>query len=812
MINLGSALVNLGADLTGLDKDLGEAEKKTTSWASNLGGKVAKLAGGAILGGATLAVGAIVGIGAAAFDTANAIDVATGKAQAQLGFVTADAEQLGETIKNVYANNFGESIEDVGQAVADVSLQMNKWGEMTTEELGAATEKAISFRDAFGIEVNESTQAANTLMEQFGLTSDEAFTFIQAGLQNGLNASGDFLDTIGEYSNQFHEGGADAGEFFSVMMTGLQGGMLGTDKAADAFKEFRVRIQDGSETTRQGLEMLGFSVDDFLEKLATGQMTEAEAFNEVRKALKRTDDEATLMQAGVALIGTQFEDLGAAAVDAIDLAAVKTEELGAMTSDMNAQYNNLGTIFEGLKRKAAIGLAPIGEKLVEVVKKALPLVEKLMNGLLGWLSPQVEMIADKAGLFIDSLINGEGPKLMTWLESLRPILDTILAKIREWGPIILSQLIPGLRQLFTWGQSLAGVVLPILARVIGFVGDNMKIFGPILAAIGVAILALSSPVTLIIGAITLLATAWANNWGGIQEKVAAVWAFVQPVFEAIRAWLSENIPVAIEALKSFWDNVFVPAMAAAWGWVKDTVFPIIQDLIDWLGENIPVAIQALADFWTDTLQPAINDVWDFIQTKVIPLFEALWELLQVAGGLAITALQGLWQNVLQPALEDIWAFIDSKLMPIFRDIWEFLGETLGPVIRDLADGALAALKGAFEGISNAIDGVIGWLGDMADKLRGLELPDWLTPGSPTPFEIGLVGIGKVLKELNNVELPSLTGRLGDLSLAQAGGDTYNSESWNIGHLTFDVMAPSPGRAGDFADEMLKELRKRGRRR
>lgn len=807
MIDLGSAVVALGADAAGLDNALEGAKKKTTSWASGLGSKVGLLAGGAILAGATAAVGGIAAIGAAAFDTGNAIDTAVGKAQSQLGNMMSDSIEMGEAIKSVYGNNFGDSIEDVGQAISDTMQQMDRFGTMTQEELTSATEKAIALRDAFGLEVNETTSAANTLMEEFGLSADEAFTFIQSGLQNGLNAQDDFLDTIGEYSNQFKEGGASAAEFFSFMDTGLRGGMLGTDKAADMFKEFVVRIQDGSETTRGGLEQIGISVDEFLAKLASGEMTEMEAFNEISKALKRTDDAAVQMQAGVALFGTQFEDLGASGALAIDSMALSMEDISAITGDMNAQYNNLGTIVEGLKRKAAIGLAPLGERLTDIAKRVMPFVEEGMTKFFDWIGPKIEVIAEALGGFIENLVTGEGPKLFDWLEGLRPLFESVVGAIKEWVPIIMSQLVPGLRQLATWGGQIAQVIFPILGRVIGFVTDHMNIFAPIAAAIGAVILALSSPVTLVIAAIVGLATAWANNWGGIQEKVAAVWAFLQPIFQQIGDWLAVAIPAAIETMKGFWENTLKPAIETVWTWVQENVFPIIADLIDWLQVAIPAAIETLKTFWQDTLLPAIEIVWAFIQDDLVPLFTSLWELLEVAGGVALTALQGLWENVLQPALEKVWAFIQDNVIPIFEDLWQWLSETLGPVIEDMGNNILPVLERAFDGISRAVQSVIGFIRDLIDRLRNIELPDWLTPGSPTPFETGLWGISKALRHLRNTEIPDFTSKLGNVSLAgatAAGGTTFGDI-----YLTMPAGAKPYQVAGAAEDGLRRGLRQRG---
>ena len=66
--------------------------------------------------------------------------------------------------------------------------------------------------------------------------------------------------------------------------------MLGTDKAADAFKEFRVRIQDGSTATSAGLQQLGIDSQALAQQMASGQITAADAFQLVLGKLNETGD------------------------------------------------------------------------------------------------------------------------------------------------------------------------------------------------------------------------------------------------------------------------------------------------------------------------------------------------------------------------------------------------------------------------------------------------------------------------------------------------------------------------------------------
>ncbi|MGE0227754.1 MAG: phage tail tape measure protein [Dehalococcoidia bacterium] len=320
-----------------------------------------------VTAGAGVAVAAAAGVGVAFLGISNDMHKANNEFQVQLGATGAQADRLGEVAKRVYLDNFAGSIEEAAGVIA---TSFKVIGDVGDEELQSITENALRLQDSFGIDTAESIDAAKTLMENFGLSSEEAFDFVTTGLQEGLNRSGDFLDTIGEYSTQFENGGASANQFFSLMKTGLQGGMLGTDKAADAFKEFRVRIQDGSKATATALDQLGIDFVDFTDKLSTGELTAADAFDIVTSKLREQTDETIKMQAGVGLLGTQFEDLGQSGIDAIDLWSTSTSELAGSTASLDEKYDTLGSRIEGLKRKAEVGLLPMAEHLQTVLPVA----------------------------------------------------------------------------------------------------------------------------------------------------------------------------------------------------------------------------------------------------------------------------------------------------------------------------------------------------------------------------------------------------------------------------------------------------------
>lgn len=313
-------------------------------------------AAGAKLGGLKKQVLALTAplatIAAVGAKTALEVQNAGAKMAAGLGIARDAADQLADVAQNIYGKNLGQSVTDASAVITQAFREMGDVGEAELENIAG---KALMIRDAFGTDTQESIVAAKNLMENFGMTSDEAFDFIAKGYQKGLDGSGDFLESINEYATQFKNGGADAAQFFSILESGYQGGMLGTDKAADAFKEFRVRIQDGTAATADALDQLGINQLDLNAKLASGATSAADAFQLVVKKLNETGDKSVQIQAGVGLLGTQFEDLGTQAALALSMTSTKMSDLTGATQKLEEQYLTLSNTGQLIWRKIVIG-------------------------------------------------------------------------------------------------------------------------------------------------------------------------------------------------------------------------------------------------------------------------------------------------------------------------------------------------------------------------------------------------------------------------------------------------------------------------
>lgn len=336
------------------------------------------------LAAAGLAYGAkeITEVGTSYEKAMNQVAISTGTAGQEL-------ENLQGIASNVYADNFGESMEDAAASVAEVYKRTGLVGE----ELQKATEDAYTLQNAFGYEVNDSLQAVTQLMSTFGITADEAYTLIAQGAQKGLDQNGDMLDTLNEYSVQFANLGYSAEDMFNMLANGVQNGTWSVDKLGDAVKEMNIRLNDG--TANEALQTLGFNLDDIKSKLAAGGSDAQEAIQKIMAALSQVENEQDRYVLGQTLMGTQWEDIGESAVQAL----MNTQGEISTTSDAmdklsDMQFDDLGSQFEKLKRQVETEVVlPIAQKYMPKIEKAIDYVSEHLDEIVAHAKPIATAIA-----------------------------------------------------------------------------------------------------------------------------------------------------------------------------------------------------------------------------------------------------------------------------------------------------------------------------------------------------------------------------------------------------------------------------------
>ena len=512
---------------------------------------------------------------------------------AATGTATDEMGKYKDMINNAYKDNFGESINDVAEAMATVNQNMSY---LDDSALQRCTEYAYTLSDTFDVDVAESTRAADALIKHYGVSAREAFNLMTQGMQSGLNFSDELFDNIDEYSVQFKKLGLDAEDMFSVFANGAQNGAFNLDKIGDAVKEFSIRAIDGSDTTKQGFEALGMNADEMAQKFGAGGKTAKEAFNEVIEGLASMDDPVAQSAAGVNLFGTMWEDLGpqvitsmSTASDAIDKSKESVEEL------VNVKYDTLSGALGGFWRTIQVDvLQPIGDQLIPYVTKGINAIQKFTDK---W--------------------NKLGP-------ATQKTIVKFAAVAAAAGPVLLGfgKVSTGIGTLVS-DTGKIGSVLKKLTGASGFSGLAKVMTGPF----GIAAAAVAAAALLIY-----------KNW----DRIA-------PILQKIGDRFVEFWQTVKPQLEPFIE--FVEKIAS---YLKETFGPVVEEIFNFAGEfivgtfdTIGVAIDALLtmfegiiSFLSGVFNTDWESVWNGCKEFVGTAFSGLADMVKVPINAVISIVNG----------------------------------------------------------------------------------------------------------------------------------------------------------------------------
>ena len=602
----GEVVYGVRADDSKLDSDLTSAEKTTSSKLGKIGGaaaKARKVAGAAFaaIGSAALAVGTKAVTGAVGFDQAmNQFAASTGIAESEL----SDYEN---TLKDIYTNNYGDSFEDVADAMAAVTQQM---GDLDQASLQNITESAFTLRDTFGYDINESVRAANTMMTQFGIEGDKAMGLIATGAQNGLDFSGELLDSISEYSVQFAKVGLDADDMFKIMEKGAETGAFNLDKVGDAIKEMSIRVVDGSATTQEGFSAIGLNADEMAAKFAAGGDSAKEAFDQTIQALADMEDPLAQNQAGVALFGTMWEDLGPEVVTQL----ANIEDGAYATSDSmeelkDIKYDDLGSMMESLGRSGETLLLPLGEALI-------PLIQQIIEEILPVIEENLPLLTD----FISQLVS-----------SLMPLVESLLPPMMDLFNLLLPILIQFIEQVLPPIIELLTTLLPPIMKLVEtLLPPLIDLFAALITPLAEILSAILPP---LIDVINMLLEPIMALIDQLLPPLTELFKGLMPIFDALS-------PV-IEFLGQLFSKVLGGAIEA--------IMPIIEGVMDVFGGLIDFITGVFSGNWEQAWNGIVDmfkGIFNLIPTIVEGIINGaiaiingiIWGINQLTGAIGIPAI------------------------------------------------------------------------------------------------------------------------------------------------------------------------------
>ena len=608
MANIFSLYGSIFIDNEKANNAIDNTTKKGESFASKLGGVFSKVGQGAVALGGTITTAALA-IGGMATNTAKEVDQAMNSFKVSVGGNIEGINEFQSVLENVYKNNYGDSFEDIANSMSTLFKNLDG---LDTIELQGLTESALALRDAFGIEVNESVRAAKALMTQFGVSGSEAYNLIAQGMQSGLDFSGEFIDNINEYSVQFSKLGLSAEDMFNIFQSGANAGAFNLDKIGDAVKEFSIRAIDGSNTTIDGFNRLGLNADEMAQKFAAGGDTAKNAFYEVVNAIGAMEDPVEQSIVGVDLFGTMWEDLGPEVVtqlgsiqNAYDKTADSMNEIKAI------KYDDLGSMFEGLKRNVEMLLLPLGNALmpifvsfINLLMDNMPLIESTIGQLIPIITELFNILMPSIQTFIEMAL----PMLATFAEQVLPLiidlistlLPAIMQIVEALLPIFVEYiqlLLPPMLQII---EMILPILIPLIQSLIPLISPLLQLLQPVLDLLIMIVQPLTQLLNIILPPLVVILT---NIIQFIIPLCSANLTYLSNLISSVFTTSINYVIAQIQVLKNiflniidFIRNVFTGNWSAAWENVKNIFGNIIQGISNSFKLPINIIIDGMNTF------------------------------------------------------------------------------------------------------------------------------------------------------------------------------------------------------------------------
>ncbi|SDT22158.1 Phage-related minor tail protein [Paenibacillaceae bacterium GAS479] len=504
---------------------------------------VAKSAGGLVI--------AVTGISAAFEGVRQSMDFigeyksTMSTIQATTGASAEEAAKMKKQITDLYNQNLGTGWSDLTDAMV-VTKQFTK---QSGDALRDTTAAAVIYRDVFGSDIPESLRTADTMMKNFGISSEQSYNLMAQGSQKGLDKSGELLDTANEYAVYFKSLGFSGEQMFDVFNAGMENGAFSLDKVADSVKEFNIRSKDGSKTSAEGFKALGMDAAKMTQVFAKGGPEAKKSFDQVVQAISNVKDPVKQNAIGVSLFGTQFEDMEMKVISAMGNARKQFVSTKDTMEEVNQiSFQSPSQAWKGLSRLLETSiLIPIGDKI-------LPKLNEFAN----WFkskTPQIKTAIDQAFVAGAKVIDGFKQSL-AWAkdnaEWLVPAVTGLTAAIAAQQVVGLVSKTYQAWTTATKGLTLAQIALNIVTKA--------SPFGWIATIIG-----------LVIGAGVLLY----RNWDTVKLKASELWAWLGKVWTNLKEGTINTFNGVADKIKGVFTSIV--------GFIRtpiNTVIGIINGLID----------------------------------------------------------------------------------------------------------------------------------------------------------------------------------------------------------------------------------------
>lgn len=627
-------------------------------------------------------------IGTKAMDAYSETENAVTKVNAYFGETGQAAEESANVIKSVYSDGVGESMDSVADAVLMVKKNL---GDLSETDLTNLTQQAITLDELYGIDMNETLRGVNSLMQQYGLTAQEAMDYIVVGTQNGLDKTNELGDNLSEYAGKFSQAGYSASEYFQLLDNGLKNGAYNLDKVNDAINEVTTRLVDG--TIGESIGSFSTKTQELFTSWQNGGATQKQVIDSIVADIGNCTNQQEALNLAALAFGTMAEDGNLKFITSLTSVGSTYDSVKGSAQGMFDATTTPMQQMESNTRKLQQALVPLGEKLAELANAILPPLVSVITTIGGWF----ERLPGPVQNFV--IILGA---LLAAFTALTPVIAAISVAM---GALNISML-PIIAVIAAVAAAIAGII-----AIIQNWGAITQWFGELWNTICTGI-----------GSMVDSLKAWFSNlWTHLQSVWEGICNVVQTAVMLLGSIIQGAIDIITLPFQMIWENC-KGIVSSVWEGIKSVVSSAIH------------AVSSTISSVMDAIKNVISTVWNAISSKVSSVLNAIKTTVSTIFNTVKSVASSVW-NGIKSVISSVVDGIKSKVSSVFNgvkstvtSIFNGIKSTAASVWNGIKDAIIKPVEAAKNAVKGIIDKITGFFSGMKLELPKIKLPHFKISG------------------------------------------------------------------------------------
>ena len=584
-------------------------------------------------------------------------------------------------------------VKELGMdSVADAVLMVKKnLGDLSETDLTNLTQQAITLDELYGIDMNETLRGVNSLMQQYGLTAQEAMDYIVVGTQNGLDKTNELGDNLSEYAGKFSQAGYSASEYFQLLDNGLKNGAYNLDKVNDAINEVTTRLVDG--TIGESIGSFSTKTQELFTSWQNGGATQKQVIDSIVADIGNCTNQQEALNLAALAFGTMAEDGNLKFITSLTSVGSTYDSVKGSAQGMFDATTTPMQQMESNTRKLQQALVPLGEKLAELANAILPPLVSVITTIGGWF----ERLPGPVQNFV--IILGA---LLAAFTALTPVIAAISVAM---GALNISML-PIIAVIAAVAAAIAGII-----AIIQNWGAITQWFGELWNTICTGI-----------GAMVDSLKAWFSNlWTHLQSVWEGICNVVQTAVMLLGSIIQGAIDIITLPFQMIWENC-KGIVSSVWEGIKSVVSSAIH------------AVSSTISSVMGAIKNVISTVWNAISSKVSSVLNAIKTTVSTIFNAVKSVASSVW-NGIKSVISSVVDGIKSKVSSVFNgvkstvtSIFNGIKSTAASVWNGIKDAIIKPVEAAKNAVKGIIDKITGFFSGMKLELPKIKLPHFKISG------------------------------------------------------------------------------------